>query len=114
MSIPSKGLTITGAFVSAVAASACCLGPLVLTVLGIGGAASVMALEPYRPHMLALTTILLGSAFYMTYRRPARDCAPGEICEMPRARRAGRVLLWVTTVLVLLAASFPWYSVYLF
>ncbi len=114
MNIPKTELTITGAVVSAAAASACCLGPLVLTVLGIGGAASALALAPYRPYLLVITAVLLGAAFYITYRRPTRACAPGEACEMPGASRIGRVLLWVATVLILLATTFPYYSVYLF
>ena len=114
MNIPKTGLTIAGAVISAIAASACCLGPLVLTVLGIGGAASALALTPSRPYMLVITAALLGTAFYMSYRRAARACAPGEACEMPGASRIGRVLLWVATVLILLATTFPYYSVYLF
>ena len=114
MTLPKTGYAIGGAVVAAFAASACCLGPLVLTLAGIGGAASALALAPYRPWLLGLTTILLGSAFYLAYRRPARECAPGEACEMPRANRAGRVLLWVATLVVGLVAAFPYYSVYIF
>ncbi len=114
MNIPKTGLSITGAVISATAASACCLGPLVLTVLGIGGAASALALAPYRPFLLVITAVLLGAAFYITYHRPTRACAPGEACEMPGASRTGRVLLWVATVLILLTTTFPYYSVYLF
>ncbi len=57
---------------------------------------------------------LLGGAFYLTYRPGKADCAPGEACEMPRASRVGKVMLWVATVIVLLATLFPVYSVYLF
>ncbi len=114
MNIPRTGLTITGAVISAAAASACCLGPLVLTILGIGGAASALALAPYRPYLLVITAVLLGAAFYIIYRRPTRACAPGEACEIPGASRIGRALLWLATVLILLATTFPYYSVYLF
>ncbi len=114
MSVPKTGLTITGAILASAAASACCLGPLVLTILGIGGAASALALAPYRPYLIALTVVLLGTAFYITYRRRAQACAPGETCEMPTANRTGKVLLWVATALILLAIAFPYYSLYLF
>ncbi len=107
-------ITLFGAVAAAFAASACCLGPLVLALAGIGGAASVVALAPYRPYLLGLTAALLAGAFYQTYRRPARPCGPGEACEMPKANRAGRVILWLATIIVLLAAAFPYYSVYLF
>lgn len=114
MSVPKTGLTITGAILAAAAASACCLGPLILTILGIGGAASALVLAPYRPYLIVITVVLLGAAFYITYRRRARACAPGEACEIPAANRTGKVLLWVATVLILLAIAFPFYSLYLF
>ena len=114
MRVSKKGLTLTGALLAGLAASACCLGPLVLAILGIGGAASALALEPYRPYFLILTAGLLGFAFYRTYRRPAGVCGPGEACAMPRANRAGKILLWLVTVVVILAATFPYYSLYLF
>ena len=114
MRVSKEGATLVGAVAAAFAASACCLGPLILAVLGIGGAASAVALEAYRPYFLLLTAVLLAGAFYMTYRRPARACGPGESCERPGATRAGRVLLWVAAVVVILAATFPYYSLYLF
>jgi hypothetical protein len=112
--VSKQGATVAGAVVAAFAASACCLGPLVLAVLGLGGAASAVALEAYRPYFLLLTAVLLAGAFYMTYRRPAKACGPGESCERPGATRSGRVLMWVAAVVVILAATFPYYSLYLF
>ena len=114
MKVSKEGLTLTGALAAGLAASACCLGPLVLTIVGIGGAASALALEPYRPYLLVLTAGLLGFAFYLTYRRPATTCGPGEVCEMPKTNRAGKILLWLVTMVVVLAATFPYYSRYLF
>ena len=99
-------ISAAGAVVAALAASACCIGPLVLAVLGLGGAASALALAPYRPWLLGVSFLLLGAAFYLTYRRPAGACAPGEACVTPRTRR-GRLLLWIATIVVLLAAAFP-------
>src|SRR5712692_267122 len=114
MKVSKEGLTLTGALVAGLAASACCLGPLVLTIVGIGGAASALAIEPYRPYLLVLTAAFLGLAFYLTYRRPATACGPGEACEMPRVNRAGRILLWLVALVVLVATTFPYYSRYLF
>ncbi len=114
MKVSKAGLTLTGALVAGLAASACCLGPLVLAILGIGGAASALALEPYRPHLLVLTAAFLGFAFHRIYRRPAGACGPGEACARPGANRAGKLLLWLVTVVVILAATFPYYSRYLF
>src|SRR6266849_4711022 len=106
MKVSKEGLTLTGALVAGLAASVCCLGPLVLTIVGIGGAASALALAPYRPYLLVLTAGFLGSGFYLTYRRPANACGPGDACEMLKANRVGKVLLWLVTLVVVLAATF--------
>jgi mercuric ion transport protein len=114
MKLTREVVTLVGALAAGLAASTCCLGPLVLAIIGIGGAASALALAPYRPYLLALTAIFLGLAFYLTYRRPAGACGPGKACEMPRTSTVGKMLLWVVTLVVLLAATFPYYSLYLF
>lgn len=114
MKLSREGVSLIGALAAGLAASACCLGPLVLAIVGIGGAASALALEPYRPHLLVVTTAFLGLAFYLTYRRPAGACGPGNACELPKANRVGKMLLWLVTLVVVLAATFPYYSRYLF
>ena len=114
MKVSKEGLTLTGALVAGLAASACCLGPLVLTIVGIGGAASALALAPYRPYLLVLTAAFLGLAFYLNNRRPPTACGPGDACEIPKASRVGKMLLWLVTLVVVLAATFPYYSPYLF
>jgi mercuric ion transport protein len=109
-----EALSLAGALVTGLASSACCLGPLVLAIVGIGGAASALALAQYRPYFLVLTAAFLGLAFYLTYRRPASACSPGSACDMPKANRLGKTLLWLATLVVVLAATFPYYSGYLF
>ncbi|WP_460034686.1 mercuric transporter MerT family protein [Methylothermus subterraneus] len=73
---------------AAVGASACCVLPLVLVSLGIGGAwvGSLTAMAPYRPIFLGLTLLFLGLAFYQLYLKP-RACAPGEVCADLRVLR---------------------------
>jgi mercuric ion transport protein len=114
MKLSREGVTLVGALAAGLAASACCLGPLVLAIVGIGGVASALALAPYRPYLLVLTAAFLGLAFYLTYRRPVSACGPGTACEMPKANRSGKMLLWLVTLVVILAATLPYYSRYLF
>ena len=103
-----------GSVVSSAFASACCLGPLILSLLGISGAAVAHRFEPLRPYLLVLTYALLGGAAYLTYRPARPECGPGQACAMPRDGRVARAMLWVTAVVVLLATLFPFYSRYLF
>lgn len=108
-------LLSAGAVGSAVAASICCLGPLFLALLGLGGGALLLKFAPYRPFFLAATALFLGAAFYLAYRRPAAErCEVGSTCVRSTGRRGQRIALWIVTVLVLLAVAFPYYSESLF
>lgn len=96
-------LGLAGAVAGALAASICCLGPLVLVTLGATGAwiGGLAALEPYRPLFVLAAVGLLGFAFRREYRRPPADaCSPGSICSAPGARRGARFGLWVVAALV--------------
>ncbi len=104
-----------GSILSAFLASACCVGPLVFALLGLGGAGLLVKFEPYRPYFMAITFALLGTGFYFTYRRPrasasATSGADGAACDCPapRTNRAGRIMLWVATVLVVGFLVFPY------
>ena len=104
-----------GAMFAAVAASACCLGPVVFTAIGSGAlAAASTKLAPVRPLFLALTLVLLGVGFYRTSRVPhTGDACAGGACP-PDVNRKARVVLWIAAIVVVLVASFPYYAEYLF
>ena len=110
----AQGVTLAGSVIGGILASLCCIGPLVFALLGISGAAFAQRFEPLRPYFLVATYALLAGAFYSTYRPAQAECGPGEACEMPRAKRVGKVMLWIAAVVVLLATTFPMYSIYLF
>ena len=65
--------TVSGAVAAAFAAAACCIGPLIVAVLGVGGAGAMVALAPYRPYFLGATVVMLGLGVFMVYRR--RRCS---------------------------------------
>jgi mercuric ion transport protein len=102
-----------GAFLSAVAASVCCIGPVALALLGLGGGALLLKFEPYRPYLLAATALFLGAAFYLTYRRP-EDCVSDSTCPSAPSGKGQKTALWIVTLIVLLAATFPYFSNWLF
>lgn len=110
----AQGATLVGSVVGGVLASVCCIGPLVFALLGISGAAFAHRFEPFRPYFLVLTYGLLSAAFYLSYRPGKAECGPGAACEMPRANRAGKLMLWIAAVVVVLTTAFPLYSIYLF
>jgi len=100
---------VIGSAVAAVGASACCLGPVVLSLVGAGAlGASAARLEVYRPYFLILTVALLGAAFYVTYRPAQPACGPDGRCA-PASRRTAKLVLWVFAVVVALLVTFPYY-----
>ena len=105
-----EGLFATGGIIGAIAASSCCILPLVLFTLGISGAwiGNLTALAPYQPVFFAVTAGFLGFGFWRVYRRPkAVACADGS-CARPVSKRIVKTALWTATVLVLAALAFPY------
>jgi mercuric ion transport protein len=105
----APGLVAAGGLLGAVAASSCCILPLVLFSLGISGAwiGNLTALAPYQPVFASVTLGLLGYAYYLVYRKP-RACAKGEVCARPLPNRPVKVALWSATALIAAALVFPY------
>jgi len=104
------GLVAAVGLIGAVAASSCCILPLVLFSAGIGGAwiGNLTALSPYQPYFVLETLGFLGAGFYFAYVRPRRACADGEVCARPLPGRIVKTSLWIATVLVAAAIAFPY------
>jgi mercuric ion transport protein len=94
---------------AAVLASTCCLGPLILVLLGVSGAwiGNLTALEPYRPIFIGAALIALFFAYRRIFR-PAQVCRPGEVCAVPQVRTAYKALFWIVAALAVLALAFPY------
>jgi mercuric ion transport protein len=98
-----------GGILGAIAASSCCILPLVLFSLGISGAwiGNLTALAPYKPYFAAATLGLLGYGYYLVYVAPRRSCADGA-CARSLPSRFVKLSLWIATVLVLAAIAFDY------
>lgn len=96
---------------AAIGASACCAGPLLLVVLGVGGAwgSRLVALDPYQPFFVAAALAFFGFAFYRLYRQP-EACAPGEVCALPAVRRRQRIIFWLVALVAAALMAFPLYA----
>jgi mercuric ion transport protein len=103
--------SVLGVAAAAIGASACCAGPLLLVILGVGGAwgSRLIALEPLQPYFVALALIFFGLAFYRLYRRQDA-CAPDEVCALPAVRRRQRVLFWIVSAFAAALMAFPLYA----
>jgi mercuric ion transport protein len=103
-------LAAVGGVLGALAASSCCIVPLILFSLGIGGAwiGNLTALAPYKPLFVAGTAGLLGYGFYLVYWKPKRACADNAACARPIPSRLVQLALWLATVLVIAAFGFDY------
>lgn len=77
-----SNLPILGSLASAILASLCCLGPVVLAILGAGSAGFFSIFEGARPYLIGVTAVFLGLAFFLTYRKRKVKCEDGT-CWIP-------------------------------
>ena len=101
------GLLATGGAIAALMASSCCIVPLALVTLGIGGTwvGTLTALEVYKPYFLFVTACLLAAGFWHVYFRAKPACVDDSFCARPTSSRITKAALWSATVLALLSAT---------
>jgi mercuric ion transport protein len=89
--------SLAAGVLAAVGASVCCVGPLVLLSLGVGGAwiGGLTAFEPY-----------LAFAFHKLYLVP-QVCEPGTTCADPRTRKRQRIIFWTASLLIVGLLAVP-------
>src|SRR3546814_20907050 len=102
-SLPGHSSLLAGG-VAALLASTCCLGPLVLIMLGFSGAwiGNLTALEPYRHIFISVALVALFFAWRRIWR-PVIVCAPGHICAIPQVNGIYKWLFGAVSGLVLIA-----------
>jgi mercuric ion transport protein len=98
-------LIAAGGLLGALAASSCCVLPLVLFSLGVSGAwiGNFTRLAPYQPHLIAATLAFLGIGYWLVHRAAKRACTEGEACTHPLPNRLVKIALVVATTLVVAA-----------
>ena len=100
---------------AAIGASACCVLPLVLLMLGIGGAwvAQLAKLEPLRPVFVMVTLIFLVLAWHKLYRAP-QACSADQVCADTRVIARQRILFWISAVVLGTLLVLPWFAPYFY
>ena len=97
-----------GGLVAAVAASTCCVLPLALGSLGLGGAlvAGLGALAPYQTAFRIAAIALLGAGFWLAYaKKPA--LAEGAACAPSVTAGWAKTVLWGGTAVLAVVLSEP-------
>jgi len=107
--------SLAAGVLAAIGATACCFGPLLLVTLGFGGAwaARLQGLASLQPAFVGLTLIFMGFAFHRLYIKP-RQCAPGEVCEVPQVLHRQRIAFWIVVALIAVMMTFPLFSDFLY
>src|SRR5215471_10438439 len=100
-----------GGLLGALAASSCCILPLVLFGLGIGGAwiGNFTRLAPYQPYFVAATLAFLAAGYWLVYRAQRRACADAA-CVRPLPHRLVKGALILATILVIAALGFDLFA----
>jgi len=97
---------------TAIAASLCCITPVLALIAGSSGIASAFSwLEPFRPYLIGLTVLVLGFAWYQKLKSLSREeieCAC-ENDEKPKFIQS-KTFLAIITVFATLMLAFPLYA----
>jgi len=97
---------------TAIAASLCCITPVLAALAGISGLASSFSwLEPARPYFIGTTVLLLGSAWYQKLKIIRKndvhcDCETDEKPSFWQSRK----FLGIVTIIAALLLAFPNYA----
>jgi mercuric ion transport protein len=103
-----QALMASAGILGALAASSCCILPVMLFTLGIGGAwiGNFTRLAPYQPYFIAATIACLVYGYWLLYRGSELACAEGTACARPLWNRLVKATLIAATVLTIAALSF--------
>ncbi len=94
-----------GGLIASILASSCCILPLALVSIGVGGSwmSGLTGLSPYQPLFLAISAAAIGTGLWRAYRKQ-NVCAPGTLCEVPAVTRTTKAVLWIAAAIALSTA----------
>lgn len=100
-----------GGLLGALAASSCCILPLVLFGLGVSGAwiGNFTQLAPYQPYFITATVSLLACGYWLVHRS-SLACADNTACARPLPNKLVKASLIVATILVTAALGIDFFA----
>jgi len=105
-----KWTAISGAIAGGLAASACCVLPLIFLWVGISGAwiANLTALAEYHLWIVCCALLMLGISYYLIFKNTDKECADDKMCAKPLPQKFVKIAFWGAAMLIALAAVFPY------
>ena len=95
---------------TAIAASLCCITPVLALIAGTSGLASTFSwLEPFRPYFIGLTILVLGFAWYQKLKPKKQIDCNCETEEKPKFIQS-KMFLGIVTAFAIVMLAFPYYS----
>lgn len=104
--VKRTGIPVLGSVLAAVVASACCVGPALLALIGAGTVGISGVLGAYRPYFIGISALLLGIAFYLTYRKREIICEDGT-CKTVRGGKWDKIGVWFAAVVAAAVIAIP-------
>ena len=104
-----NGIIGTGV-ITAIAASLCCVTPVLALLAGTSGIVSFFSwLEPLRPYFIGITILTLGFAWYQKLSPVKKDSCDCDATGKSRFIH-GKTFLGLVTVFAVFMLAFPYYS----
>lgn len=100
-------LLAAGGILGAILASTCCIVPLALVTMGVGGAwmGNLTAMAPYQPWFAGAALVSLAAGFWRVYFAPGKTRGTGASCGTARSEKIVKSALWIGTALVISALA---------
>ena len=108
----TKKIIATGGLLGAIAASTCCVLPVILFALGISGAwiSNLVSLARYKPFFIVLSLVFIGTGLWMVYFKPQISIPKiqSTSCYRPFSEKTIKIMLWSAVIIILIVFLIPY------
>ena len=113
----TKKIIATGGLLGAIAASTCCVLPVILFALGISGAwiSNLVSLARYKPFFIVLSLVFIGTGFWIVYFKPQISIprVQSTSCYRPFSEKTIKIMLWFSVIIILIVFLIPYIAPFL-
>ncbi len=96
--------------ITAIAASLCCITPVLALIAGTSGIATAFSwIEPFRPYLIVITILVLCFAWYQKLKPQKEIDCECDTDEKPKFMQS-KVFLGIVTAFAIIMLAFPYYS----
>ncbi len=110
----SERKLLSAGLLTAIAASLCCITPVLALIAGTSGLASTFSwLEPFRPYFIGFTILVLGFAWYQKFKPKNKFDCNCETDEKPKFIQS-KTFLGIVTAFTVMMLAFPYYAYFFY